>query len=190
MGISMVFYFAVVVLWPSSSWVRMIIPLIPGYVFYVLLGMNGINFSLLVRRWMLVFFCLFSIISYMSWYNSRADYGAIKGVEAPSVVELFQFVRENAEENEKCLFFKPRVLSLYTNCQAMAYSQGLDAEAKWERAKSAGVSLVIVRSSNMTDGKWDEVQNEELKMVNQSSELVEIWHNKDFRVFKAASSMK
>lgn len=189
LGISMVLYLVVVVLWPSSSWVRMIIPLIPGYVFYVLLGMYALNFSWIAKRWVLAFFCLFSVISYVSWYSSRADYGPIKGVETPSVVELFQFVRENALENEKCLFFKPRVLSLYTNCQAMAYSEGLAAAEKWERAKSAGASLVIIRSNNMTNGKWDRVHNGELNMVNQSSELVEIWHNKDFRVFRLSSAL-
>ncbi|MBN2296524.1 MAG: hypothetical protein JXM70_29115 [Pirellulales bacterium] len=183
LGVSMVLYLGLVVLWPSAAWLRMVLPLLPAYLFYVLLGMDLPTIPAKVRRCVLACFCLFSIASYVGWY-SQADYGAIDGVETRSAVELFQFVRENTQDDELCLFFKPRVLCLYTGRRATVYPSNFNNRDTWEYAKSTGVSVVIVRCNPETGGRWNSIYRGEVEMAGRTTELVEIWRNDDFRVFR------
>jgi hypothetical protein len=44
LGTAMAAYFAVIVIWPSADGLRMILPLLPGFVFYVLIGINALRF--------------------------------------------------------------------------------------------------------------------------------------------------
>ena len=43
LGVAMAAYFVVIVAWPSADGLRMTLPLLPGFVFYVLLGMNPLR---------------------------------------------------------------------------------------------------------------------------------------------------
>ena len=43
LGTAMAAYFAVIVIWPSADGLRMILPLLPAFVFYVLVGMNALR---------------------------------------------------------------------------------------------------------------------------------------------------
>lgn len=44
LGTAMAAYFAVIVIWPSADGLRMILPLIPAFVFYLLFGMTSLPF--------------------------------------------------------------------------------------------------------------------------------------------------
>ncbi len=183
LGIAMGLYFALVVVWPSASWIRMVLPLFPAFLFYVLLGMDLPSLPKLVRQSALACFCLFSIVSYAAWY-SRANFGLIDGVATPSAVELFQFVRDNTQEDDVCLFFKPRVLCLYTGRQATAYPSDDHERETWDYAKSTGVELVIVRYNPDNREKWSSISRAEEEMMRHCDELVEVWRNDSFRAYR------
>lgn len=175
LGAAMVLYFAVVVLWPGQSGLRMVIPLLPGYMFYVLLGLRFDGAPQTVGRAVLACYCLFTAVSYAGWY-SRADYGPIDGVETPVAVELFDFVRGNTHESEVCLFFKPRVLALYADRQAICYPPVGDEARLWEFVKAANISVLIARE--------DAGRDAEAMVTNGLTGLVEVWRNEGFGVFR------
>ena len=183
LGTAMAFYFVLVVVWPSASWIRMVLPLFPAFLFYVLLGMDLPSFPVVVRRIALACFCLFTIASYAGWY-SRANFGLLDGIATPSAVELFQFVRENTQEDDICMFFKPRVLCLYTGRQATAYPSDDHEAETWNYAKSTGVELVIVRHDSDNREKWSSISRAEVEMIRHCDELVEVWRNDRFRAYR------
>lgn len=175
LGAAMVFYFVLIVLWPTGAWTRMIVPLLPGYVFYVLLGTDLPRIRLRSERLLTSGLCLFAAVSYAGSY-SRADYGPIDGVETRSAEDLFEFVRENTEPEDVCVFFKPRVLSLYADRPATAYPLVETEPELWEYVESKNGSVLIVREDAGTDA--------ERMARDRTPGLVEIWRNDTFRVLR------
>lgn len=182
LGTVLVIYSGLILVWPSAAGPRMIVPLLPGYLLYVLHGCDWERIPAAVRRYALLGLCVFSIATYGGRY-SRADYGTIAGVETPCAVELFEFVRKHTGEDEVCMFFKPRVLCLFTGRKATAYpedSSGCDVR---EYAASAGATWVIARRDVASDYGWEGISAAEAA-ISRTANLVEIWQNDGFRVFR------
>ncbi len=57
------------------------------------------------------------------------DYGPVdEGVETSNAKLLFEEIKKNSDENDVFIFWKPRVLSLYTNRQASIYHEAEDKD--------------------------------------------------------------
>ena len=54
LGTAMAAYFAVIVVWPSADGLRMILPLLPAYVFYLLVGANSLSLTATRRAFLKV----------------------------------------------------------------------------------------------------------------------------------------
>ena len=180
LGVSMAIYFLAIVVWPSAQGLRMILPLLPAYLFYVVLGVNSLKVTSETRRAAIACLVAFTLLSYAGWY-SRARYDAIDGFKAPSAVELFEFIRKDASENDVYLFYKPRVLALFTGRRATGYPREYDERRFWEYAKLVNVSAVVVRCGSDTP---DDMLEAEMIFRNQQSRLVETWRNDVFCVLR------
>ncbi len=124
-------YVAVVALWPQYQGIRLLIPVIPLYVAYAIIGLRTLRswrlFAWLPRRspaW------LFGIVlvSYGARYTTM-DYGPIReGIAQPATVELFEYVTYHTSPDSVCLFIKPRALALFTGRRASVYAPAGDEE--------------------------------------------------------------
>ncbi len=181
-GIALAGYFALIVVWPSADGVRMILPLFPGFLFYLLIGIgtwrpfqysaNAGSLALLV----------FSLISFGAAY-SAADFGRLStGVETPAAQELFEFIRSQTQPDEGCLFFKPRALALYTGRRSSAFPLGTDERTFWQYATDIKSDLIIVRA-DAADQKSDD-QTFEMSASFASPQVKEVFQNSMFHVYR------
>lgn len=189
LGVALAGYFALVVVWPSADGLRMILPIVPAFVLYVLIGINGLRGLSWGRRLPGLAtsgLLAFSLVSYGAAY-SGADFGPIStGVESPPARELLDFVRLNTRPDDVCLFFKPRALALYTGRRSSAYPLGTNEQDYQRYADSIGANILIIRQSAAELTKED--QTSEMRAPFASDNVEEIFNNSVFRVYRRNTS--
>lgn len=182
LAIAVLGYLGLAVVWPSASGVRMIAPLLPAYLYFLLSGIKTLAPRPWIERTGVALLLAFTVASYAGWYR-QADYGPLEGVESPTTVELFQFVREHTTDEDVCLFFKPRVLALYTGRRATAYPREGEEDSLWPYLKSVGVTVVIVNTHPRD-------RDAEFLLSRDPRGLVEVWRNDAFRVYRLANATR
>ncbi len=185
LGIAMAGYFTVIVAWPSADGLRMILPLLPAFVFYLLVGINSLQ-SLpkgrIAASVASLAVLLFSLASFGAAY-AAADFGPIStGVETGPATELFDFVRHHTRPDDVCLFFKPRALALYTGRRSSAYPLGTDEQDFRRYAASIGASVMIVRVG--AEALTSEDQTFEMRAPFGAQDVEMVFHNAEFRVYR------
>lgn len=114
-------YGSILLLWPSNQGIRFLIPLIPLYIFYTLIGVRMIGRKWFRRPVPLLVVMGAIVTTYAARYTTE-QYGPLtEGVSKTESVELFGFVRSHTSENDVFIFAKPRVLSLFTGRKASGY---------------------------------------------------------------------
>lgn len=185
LGAAMAAYFTVIVVWPSADGLRMLLPLLPAFVFYVLVGMSSLRFLRVTRNagWAAgLALLLFSLCSFGAAY-ATSDFGPIPtGVATRPAAELFEFVHTQTRPHEVCLFFKPRALALYTGRRSSAFPLGTDEHALWQYAESIGARIIIVRDE--AADRTDEDQTCEMAAPFGTRDVEEVFHNSMFRVYR------
>lgn len=176
----LVFYLLFVILWPFSLGIRSLLPLIPLYLYYTLLGMLA-----LTRRrgsWApaaaLGALLVVVGIDYASTYR-KADFGVIPEVNGrPSFNELCQFVRESTSPNDVFLIWRPRAFSLFTDRPASIYAltgASNDDDALWHYIAQIHAHYIV--TSNVFDddrrflNPFVERNRRKLDLVFQDSEF-------------------
>lgn len=185
LGIAIVGYFLLIVAWPSADGLRMVLPLLPAYVFYLLAGLNALRSIPSVSKAGTFALLLFSVVSYSAAY-SATDFGPYAdGVESSQAKELFEFVRSSTQPDETCLFFKPRALAMYTGRRASAYPLGNDEQEFWKYATDVDARLLIVREGPIELDAEDETC--ELRARFDLHGAKEVFHNSKFRAYRLTS---
>lgn len=107
--------------WPSSE-DRYIIPLVPLYLFYALIGLNAATATLSPPQRKAVFSGMMIVIalSYAGKY-STLDYGALNGIDSPAAQGLFRFAKTETKPRDIFIFIKPRAFALFTDRSTSAY---------------------------------------------------------------------
>ncbi|MEX2357698.1 MAG: hypothetical protein WEE51_05170, partial [Pirellulaceae bacterium] len=120
-------YFALVVLWPVAAWTRVILPLIPLYLLYLLIGLHEIPWPRAYRTAALGLFFCFAMGSQLLWLTT-VDLGAPPGPTRPEAAAMFAETKERTPEDAICLFFKPRALALLTGRASVTFPHELTTE--------------------------------------------------------------
>ncbi len=182
LGTAMLVYLIAIVIWPSASDPRMIFPLIPGYVYYVIRGMKSPPVASVLAKRGPVALLIVSLGSYATWYSS-ADFGPFDtGVETSGSRELFTFIREHTMAEDVCIFFKPRALALYTKRKASAYSLGTDQEQFRRYAESIGATIMIIREHALVES--DGVLTTEMSLPVNTRDFELVFENAEFRAYR------
>jgi len=138
-----VLYAIPVMLWPAYQGTRFLIPLIPFYLYYCLLGIRGLETALAPRRHVALAFLAIVVLVYGARY-STLRYGPLPdGVAAPESVELFRFVKQNTAPQDIFVFSKPRALALFTGRRASASFTPNDPCRLWRYFTEIGATYVI-----------------------------------------------
>ena len=153
---------------------RYIFPLIPLYVFYVLIGIEK---KILIRtqrtrRVVFVVFVVLVLASFGARYTTF-DYEAVgremSDVEAEG---LFTYVREETDPSDIFVARKPRLLAFHTDRSATVYHEPVDDADLWAYLRSVGVSYVV-RAPNDLDffRRFVDAHQDRLGLVYSNSQF-------------------
>jgi hypothetical protein len=125
-------YLAVIVLWPAPS-DRLLIPLVPLYLFYILIGFDAAMARAVAwQRIAAVGLVVATIaLSYAGKY-SKLNYGSLDGLDTAEAHALFDFVSKT-DANDIFIFRRPRALALFTNRSAAAYYWTPTGDELWKK---------------------------------------------------------
>lgn len=152
LAIASILYFVLIVIWPGANGIRMTWPLLPGFLFWILYGLEHIPPSPRWRRICLTGFVVFTLVCYVGEY-SAAQFGLIPGPETAAAQELFAEVTKSVKPEQACLFFKPRVLAFYTHRSSIGYPIQLNSETLDRTIETGQVDIVITQSEQLSDAE-------------------------------------
>lgn len=140
MELYVLFYLALLVMWPSGSGWRYLYPLYPLYVLYVIRGAR----PLAERLGKPVLVALLAAIG-VSFAARYSTFGPLAdGIRRASFVELCRFVEKSTEPGDVLLYWNPRVLALMTGRRAAIYSPFREPERGWGWVERSQARYVIV----------------------------------------------
>jgi len=177
--IYLILYFIVIIMWPSFQAERFLIPVFPLYIYYAFVGLQRVTSGQREITKSVIMIALMVIIlgSYLAKYT-RVDYGPIKeGILKRETVELFEYVKRGTSKKDVFVFWKPRVLALFTGRRASCYHEtekDADLRAYFQRIGSTYIIETIY---------WDEPYFRDYIQRNLK-DLELVYHNSGFRVFK------
>jgi 4-amino-4-deoxy-L-arabinose transferase-like glycosyltransferase len=177
-------YLTVLILWPYLDGTRFIAPVYPLFLYYIFYSIQTFNLIQAgeTKRVLLITMTSSIAIFYLSFYWT-ADYGPITpGINNKESVEVFEFVKNNTDENDIIIFRKPRILTLYTGRSASYNKRIDDNESFIEFLKTLEASYVVV-------GFLDSPLRRELVEKNKA-QLNKVFSNSDFSVYKTDKPFK
>ena len=145
-------YLVIVFLWPAYQGGRFLIPLIPLFVYYVLIATQQLLKNPAWHRQLFVV-VLIGLLSwsYVGQYNElRKDFHNF-GVESNQAMNLFEFIRNNTHAHDRFVFYKPRILALMTGRAGFATHTPEDTAAVWSYWRQQGVNYIIVARESTDD---------------------------------------
>jgi len=176
-------YFVSILIWPSIQKYRFLLPIIPIYFFIMVEGFSNLidrfcRVSYVKNAILLACLCL---IGFSYSYEYRNIFPRpISAMELPSTQELFSYINHQTRPDDVIVFFKPRVLALFTDRKSMALAiPGIEMDPIL-RMKENRVSWIVVRKN------YDqEYQAEQLQMISCNPELfLPKFENDDFLVYQ------
>lgn len=125
---------------------RYLLPILPLFVFWTLLGTRaslarfGARRAELAPTGLAILLVAFSLGSY-----SRQEYPALKeGISRPESQELFAYLRNETAGDSVVVFFKPRVSSLYTGRRSAPYYGFRAYDRFWQYLNHIGASHIVI----------------------------------------------
>src|SRR5260370_3060458 len=141
--------FLVVVLWSKDQDLRLLIPLVPFWLFYAALGLRelagfrgGAWERALAPALLLLIFG-----SYAGAY-SKVEHGPFtQSVGDPRFMELCEYIKKETARESIFLFAKPRLLSLLTDRPASGYQDPTRQSELWDYCSEIRANYIITSSS-------------------------------------------
>ncbi len=140
-------YLAPVIMWPSFQDTRFLIPIIPFYFYYGLLGIREMD-AVVERRWgrkNLVVATLLAgvLVSYAGRYSTLSFGPIAEGIAKRESVQLFEFVKDSTAPTDVLVFSRPRALALYTGRRVSGGFRPGDPCELWRYLSEIGASYLI-----------------------------------------------
>lgn len=170
--VASILYFILIVVWPGAAWARMIWPLYPGFLAWLLYAFQSQPWPKKVRTALVVPMLLYTFGCYVSYY-ANSDYSRISGPEDAAAQEMFVEVDRRLDKDDVCLFFKPRVMGFYLRRPSIGYPIDLTEESLDRTIHDHDVALAVTRSS-------DEPEVPELLATEG---FTQVWSNAQFQIW-------
>ncbi len=177
-------YVVPVIIWPSFQDVRFLIPVVPFYVLYLLLGARVLD-AVAHRRWgkrntILAGLVAAVAVTYAGQY-STAQFGRFPtGVGRPESVAFFEFIKEGTDSNAVFVFSKPRALAFFTGRRASAPFSPADPCLLWRYMAEIGASYVVTGP----DEPYFDVAYLHRFVDQYREDLPLVWQSKDVAVYR------
>jgi len=179
-------YVTPVILWPSFQGIRFLIPVVPFYFYYCLVGIRRMD-TAVEQRWqtrnvVLTAFLAVVLVIYAGRY-STLQFGSLReGIMKRESVELFEFVRTTTEPGDVFVFSRPRALALFTGRRASSAYSPTDPCRLWQYMREIRASYVIT-------GPDPDPFNDDAVYLRRfasqfSNDLREVMANRDLAVYR------
>ena len=102
---------------------RYLVPVFPLFLYYMMIGYRQLN-SLLTQRWKLISIVSALTLTSVSYAHGNLNYpeqARIFGPFHPAATEMFDFIRNHANQQDTVVFEKPRVMALLTQRTSISY---------------------------------------------------------------------
>jgi hypothetical protein len=117
-------YLLVTLIWPFPGWSRFLIPLMPLYVLYLLLGIRAASSRLRLPRPALpIALVPIVVLSYAGQYTALGFHPITTGVATAASQDAFAFIRAETPPDSVLIAEKPRALALFTGRRATAFDE-------------------------------------------------------------------
>lgn len=142
-------YLALILIWPSFQGFRFILPVLPFFVLYMLVGVRSVVASkiggrFVALRWLGPLGILLVTSTYGAHYLRSTDEPRDDPIRSPDASQFFRFLREETPPNSVMVFVKPRILALFSGRRSLANHQPRDPEELESYFNSVGVTHVVV----------------------------------------------
>jgi hypothetical protein len=189
MELFFLFHLTIILAWPSIQELRFLYPILPLFLLYAGIGfeesLTQLKKMISPRRVhaLAMLFAVGIIIIYgVRTQKVVATEGPITdGPYTPEAMELFQFVREKTEPEAIFVFYKPRVLALYTDRHASAFPENQPMPVVIDYLEEISTDYVVVK-------KAKEVKVSESRLVGliQSCQasFEQVFDNEMFSIYR------
>jgi hypothetical protein len=169
-------YLAILIAWGAQIGIRGLLPILPIYLTYVVLGISDVTGRLSGQRAraFLAATAVCIAVTYLGSLRQPVRRAAVADIQDASAQELFSFLRTQTSPSDLLAFSKPRAISLFTG--RMATSLGPD-ETPADSAQflsRAGVRFLIQVS-------WNPPAYHQL-IARENTGMSEVFRNRDFQV--------
>ncbi len=173
-----VIYLAVLLAWGAQIGVRGLLPVLPVYLTYVVLGIAQVveGWQRPRARWLVASLAVCVVVTYFGGLRQRPWQASLANVNDASAWELFTFLRGQTQTSDLLLFSKPRSVALFSG--RAAASLGVN--------EPAGDSLRFVREKDVRfviQTSWNPASYGRL-LSEDGEQFEEVFGNRDFRVFR------
>jgi len=175
-------YLIMMLVWPSyQSW-RFLIPIIPIYFLFIIEGMKMVldltKFVWLQRTFSILL--LVGVVTFYAFTYAEVFPRPLSNIEKKETQELFEVIRSETNSDDVILFFKPRVLALFTQRKSVAMLIPPPVGDTLSRMNELEVS-VIVRNRNQEYGIQPELDH----FISTHPEKFRlIYENFEYQVFR------
>jgi hypothetical protein len=177
-----VIYLGILIAWGAQIGVRGLLPVLPIYLTYVVLGITEE-----VEGWkkpkagaLVAAVAVSMAITYFGGLRQRPWQAALANVNDTSAQELFTFLRSQTQPSDLLLFSKPRSLALFSGRAVGSLGVEEPAGESVRFVRENGVRFVI--QSSWTPAAYDQL------LASGQFELV--FGNEDFRVYRVGERVE
>jgi hypothetical protein len=177
----------IVILWSRDQDSRLLIPLVPFWLFYVAFGLQAIGKyrGRTLERAMASVLLLLVFGSYAGAY-SRTEYGPFaQGLGDSRFMDLSEYIRTATAKESVFLFAKPRLLALVTDRRASGYQDPLEQDELWDYCAEIGVNYIIASDTFDRDRHILEPF-----VAAHPDRIEEIYHNTEFHLYRVSPVSK
>jgi hypothetical protein len=162
----------------SGYQTRYVIPLLPFYFFYAVLGLQWLGRRAGRRgEAVMIAACIAAVAFSYGLRYSSVNYGPLKrGIAKRTSVEFFGYVRQATSTEDVFVLAKPRLLALLTDRRASVYEERATDGRLWEYVDGIGGSYIVVGPTDRA--YWRD-------FVSRSANRLELsYSNADFAVYR------
>jgi hypothetical protein len=175
-------YLAAILVLPVYDGIRFLMPVIPLYLLYALVGIKEIFRNReRVRRPVFAALTAAIVLTYIGQY-SKMEFGPIReGIVKSEAQQFFAYVREKTGVHDTFVFRKPRALTLFTGRSASAWHKPADDQALWDYFRKINATFLVLGPG----GIEQEDQEYLSRFIGRNGDLLEkTFSNVDFEVYR------
>jgi len=176
-----ILYLGVILIYPyRHAGFRFLLPVIPYLLYYMILGMQSFKFDFKLKPDVKV--AVIGILALLLYMNTFLHIVSernkvIPGPQEEASVEAFEYIRNNTPPDARMLFFKPRVLGLYTSRMSFANKPGQDITIIDKKIEETGIDYILIHRE-YSDPSIKQYVLSDPDMVSL------IWQNEKFQFYQ------
>jgi len=180
----LVIYVGILLAWGAQIGIRGLIPVLPIYLTYVVLGIAETvkHWQVQRARALVAIVAVCVALTYLGGLRQRPWQATMANVNDASAQELFAFLRGRTEPSDLLLFSKPRSIALFSG-RATASLGTQEAESDSARFLRENEVRFVIQTS------WNPPSYARL-LSEDGEQFAEVFRNRDFQVFRVRSELE